>query len=328
MYVNFEVLSESIDIEEFVTQELGIEIMGVSGDSFIIDCANPLHLDKHPSCYLHKTELMWHCFGCSHSGNLIDLTERYLDISRLEAVDLLKSKLGLEVDATTDKLKKRFIEKDLPEFELSSGYRRDWENAPAEVKNFMKRRNFNQELFSSYFIGYNSRLVTITMPVIYKKKIINIGERFILGNSDTKIKYKKGSPLSKNVWGLFDGYNKDNPFFTEGIFDAIRMREAGYNAFALLSNQLSDAKLLFLIRHFSGEFTIVPDNDAGGETMKDNWRKALHMKSASVVNIEKYKDIDEVPIDEIHKLVNKRTKLKVKESIIENNMEVCDHVRF
>lgn len=325
--VDLEALVDSVDIEE-VLIDLGVEVLGSNGRGGIsIMCPNPMHLDRHPSCNIHATELMWHCFGCHDKGTIIDIVERFKDIERPEAIAYLNTLIGLEENPETNSVKERFEEKDMPEFQLSSHFRRDWENATEEILDFIKRRKFSLILFDKYAIGYNAKINSLTLPIVYKRKIINIGERFLDPNAETKIKYKSDSPLSQCVWGVFEGYDNLNPFFTEGVFDAVRMREAGYNAYALLSNQLSDAKLRFLNEHFKGEFTIVPDNDKGGLLMVDAWKRQLHNADVNIVEIEGYKDVDEMPLDKIHSAVRKRVSLISKlMRNIETEEEICETI--
>lgn len=326
--VDFEMLADSVDISN-ILGELGLRIYGVSGTQTKIECPNPFHVDAHPSCFFHNEYMMWHCFGCHKKGTIIDIVENYRDIDRDEAKDYLNGLLGIDANATSERIKERFSEGDLPSFQLSSMYRRDFENSGKDILNFIRKRNFNLLLFDRYGIGYNSVDGTITLPVIFKRKIINIGEYNINPPpGETKIKYKKDSPLSRCVWGVFEGYNRQDPFFTEGIWDAIRMREYGYNAYALLSNQLSKAKLRFLNDNFSGEFTLVMDNDQGGLDMVEAWKAQLHNDDVMIAcPPNPYKDVDEMPEGLTHSMVRSRKSLidsLIKEVVVEE--EMCDGI--
>lgn len=323
--VDFEMLADSVDIKE-ILEELNLRIYSFNSDSIKIECPNPLHVDAHPSCFFHPESMIWHCFGCHNKGTIIDIVENYKDISRDEAKEYLNGLLGTVSNISCEKYKERFNENDMPTFQLSSMYRRDFENAGHDILDFIRRRRFNLLLFDRYGIGYNRTLNSLTLPVVYKNKIINIGERFIdpkdIKREGTKIKYKSDTPLSKCVWGVFENYNNVDPFFTEGIFDAIRMREAGYNAYALLSNQLSEAKLRFLNEHFRGEWTIVPDNDDGGIAMITAWKRQLHNSDVMIVDIRGYKDVDEMPLNDIHSVVRSRRSLMeslIKEVVVKDS---------
>jgi len=307
--MDFEAVSENIDIQRFLFTDLRVRYIGVSGDNYIIECPDPTHVDKHPSCYFHKKTLVYHCFGCGARGSIIDLVSYNKDIDRGEAVKLIQKHAGMALNSVSASFKGRYKLKDIPEVRLSSQYRRDWENARSEIQEFVTRRRFSIPLFESYFIGYNNLMGSITMPIIYHDKLINVGERFVLGDQITKIKYRKDVPLSLSIWGIFDGYNPVDPYFTEGIFDAVRMREAGLNAYALLSIVLPNTKIRFIQDHFEGVFTIVPDPDQGGRKMIDNWKKVMHTNEVRIMQPTKG-DIDETPLDEIKELVHKTTRMQ------------------
>lgn len=308
--LNFELLADSIDAQDFLTEDLGLEYLGNSGKDIKIKCPNIFHNDKHPSCFFCREELIWHCFGCSSRGTIVDLVMQFKDFDQDKATEYLRALCGLEQDAIISKIRQRETENEIPTFKLSVEYRQDWENAFAEILRFILKRKFSLVHFDAFGIGYNNAIPSVTIPIIYGKNIINIAERFIREEEhDSKIKYCYGASFNECVWGLIDGYNPRNPFFTEGVFDALRMREAGYNAFATLTNQLSNKKLRFLQEHFIGDFTLVPDNDDGGKKMIENWKKALHVADVYIVKVKDYKDIDEAPLNKIDEYVNDRCKM-------------------
>ena len=321
-------LAEHLDLKALLTTQLGfgrIEVIG--GDSIRIECPNPEHKDAHPSCFISKSKLVYNCFGCGEKGNLYDLIRIRMDLKSKESEDFLYNFCGLGAgDGIAKSLKPRYNPDATPEYRLPPDYRLDWRNASDTIKDFVQRRKFNLDLFMRYYIGFNETLKSITMPVIYKDKILNVGERFINPlNPAMKIMYRKGSKLERNIWGLFHDYDKKAPIFTEGIFDAVRLREAGFNAYALLNNQLPDDKMQIILDHFPDPYmAIAPDNDKGGETMIQNWRRMLHHRKVRVIQIVGYKDIDEIPLEQIEGFV--RTSVDLLDLITktkEVQKEVC-----
>lgn len=307
--LDLELVSQNIDIEKFLFTHLRVRYLGKSGSNYKILCPDPTHIDKHPSCFFHKEKLVYQCFGCLNRGNLIDLIMYTQDVDEKEAELIVKKYIGMDTDSVATSLRARYEKYNMNSIVLSTQFRRDWENARVEIQEFIKVKNYNLSLFDRYFIGFNNRLGSITFPIIYGNRVINIGERYVLGDQDSKIKYRKGIPLAMSVWGLFDGYDPVNPFFTEGIADAVRMREAGYNAYALLSIVLPNNKMRFLLDHFEGDFTIVPDGDHGGDKMIEAWKKCEHHVRVKVMQ-PKHDDIDATPINEIHRLVNNRVSIR------------------
>jgi DNA primase len=307
--MDLEAISENMDIKRFLFTDMRVRYLGVSGDNYIIGCPDPMHIDKHPSCYFHKRNLIYHCFGCGARGNIIDLIVYTQDMDRTDALKLIQRHSGLSLNSVSSTFKPRYQRRDLGKVMLSSQYQRDWENARDEIVSFVEKRHFNLALFDRYYIGFNNAIGSISLPVVYFGRVVNVGERFVLGDAATKIKYRKGVPLALSVWGIFEDYDPVDPYFTEGIFDALRMREAGLNAYALLSIVLTNEKMRFILEHFEGTFTIVPDPDQGGAKMIEYWKKMIHYTEVRILQ-PKDDDIDATPIPEIKRLAGETVRMQ------------------
>lgn len=328
--IDFEIVSQNMDLLSFLKKELGLRYVKSTGKDYCIECPNPFHVEKNPSCYLSKSKLIYSCFGCGSKGTIVDLIATHKGIQHKDAIKYLRQFCGMPDDGIARGFRRRFDGlKVHPEFQLSTHYHRDWENAPQDIKDYVARRRFSYDVLDKYFIGYNSYLCSLTIPLIWERKIINIAERYVYPPSPSeKYKYMSGGLISESIWGLFEGTNYDTePFFTEGIFDAIRLRMAGYNAFALINNRLYTQKLRLLLSLFKNDtWYLVPDNDDGGQTMVDDWKVVLQRKTVNVVPVYGYKDIDEAPIEEIHKMITNSEPLQdvVSEDV---SVDTCDTVR-
>jgi len=259
---------------------------------------------------------------------VLDLIRQYKDIE--DANTYLLKIANYINDGEAKTFKKRYKREKMKEFDISANYRRDFSQAVDSIQDFVERRKFNLELFGKYFIGFNNQLNSITIPIVYFRKVVNVGERFIAPvNPSKKIMYKKGSHLDACVWGIFEGYDNQTPIFCEGVFDAVRLREAGFNAFAALTNRLSDEKLRLLLKHFPlDDWCILPDNDAGGRQMLKDWLKVLHYRTIEVIKLERYKDADEAPVDDLTKMVfDNRKKLEAFDLDVKTKDQVCHSVR-
>lgn len=302
-----------IDLEYFLKYELGLNYVRNCTDDFKIECINPFHVDTNPSAYINKTNLKYHCFGCHDRGNLVTMIERLKDLTEQEAEDYLIHFAGLDItDRECRVVRNR---PDLPqhkEYQLSFNYRRDWSKLNCNyIRTFVQDRKFDLELFSKTYIGYNEKLRSVTIPIIHGTSIVNIAERYIFpADPSEKIKYKKDSLLSLCMWGLFEDYNQVKPVFCEGVFDAIRLRSAGFNAFAVLSNQLPKMKKDLLMAYFpAGDWTLVPDNDDGGKEMIQQWRSMLNYTSVKVGVITNHKDPDQMTKQDILTMMDNRINL-------------------
>lgn len=307
--MDLEIIAQHINLRDVLTKDCGMTYCESAVRDYRIECPNPFHVDKNPSCFLSKDKLIFQCFGCGEKGTLVDIVRRNMDMKHDEAIDFVERLAAIPRDGTATKTKGRFVRKTRPEFQLSALYSRDWRHADKEILDFIDRRNFNRLLFDEWFIGYNNYLCSITVPIIEGTRIVNIGERFVFPSSSAeKFKYQFGGQIELDIWGVMEGYDQDDPYFTEGVWDALRLREAGYNAYALLNNRLYAAKAKRIRAMFPGKkWTIVPDPDEGGEFMINDWKTMTHYGHVDIVSVKGYNDIDCVPVKEINGMVLKNT---------------------
>lgn len=66
-----------------------------SGTSYVACC--PFHHEKGPSFNVITKKQFYHCFGCGASGNAISFIMNYLHLGFVETVEMLASRVGLEV---------------------------------------------------------------------------------------------------------------------------------------------------------------------------------------------------------------------------------------
>lgn len=101
---------------------------------------------------------------------------------------------------------------------------------------------------------------------------------------------REGNKKSLAVWGLETVDKRPFMFLTEGIFDAIKLQNEGLPAIAVLGN---DPKMLQPWLKALQKYVIaVTDNDAAG-------RKLKNLADLSLSTPEPYKDLGEMPQDEI-----------------------------
>lgn len=101
---------------------------------------------------------------------------------------------------------------------------------------------------------------------------------------------REGNKKSLAVWGLETVDKRPFMFLTEGIFDAIKLQNEGLPAIAVLGN---DPKMLRPWLKAMQKYVIaITDNDAAG-------RKLKKLADLSLSTPEPYKDLGEMPQDEI-----------------------------
>jgi len=132
---------------------------------------------------------------------------------------------------------------------------------------------------------YNGRLI---IPIYFDGKLVSFAARDMLGRSKKwdeikkkaiekrkskeemskleekygckKILYPYGSPISNIFFNWDNSFGNDYVILVEGIFDAIRVSNFGYNVVALLSCHLNEYRRDLLIKNFD-KFFIALDND-------------------------------------------------------------------
>lgn len=105
------------------------------------------------------------------------------------------------------------------------------------------------------------------------------------------------------VWGL-ESTQWDDPyvFITEGIFDAVKIQNAGRPAIAILSNAGPGLRAWFKAL---GKFVIViEDNDAAGAKLS-NPKEGVYLGDHSVTVPDPYKDLGDMPQEEATAFVNR-----------------------
>jgi len=326
--IDLEIIAQHINLYDLLKKELKLRECNSVGADYRIECPDPFHLDKAPSCFLSKDKLIFQCFGCGAKGTLVDLVSAFMGMSYNEAKDYVERLCSIPVDGVSKQVKGRFVKKERPAFQLSTQYSRDWKNADPSIKEFVERRNFNRDIMEEHFVGYNNYLCSLTIPIIEGRQIVNIAERWIYPPSPAeKFKYMPEGQILYDVWGVVEGYEQEDPYFTEGIFDAWRMREAGYNAYGMINNRLYKAKLRHIVKLFPGrKYTIVPDADQGGTTMIEDWKGMLNEGDVNVVQVQGTKDIDEVPVNRIRNMVESHT-VPLQDYLLPtrpNREEVCN----
>ena len=93
MSEDFAMVKEALDIVE-VAKRYGVHV--VRGNK--AHC--PFHCDRTPSMSFYDHNRKFHCFSCNTGGDVIDLVQRLLNASKLEALRELNStyRLGLDLD--------------------------------------------------------------------------------------------------------------------------------------------------------------------------------------------------------------------------------------
>ncbi len=117
----------------------------------------PFHGEKTPSFIVSPQKQIFHCFGCGEGGGVIQFVMLYEKVSFVEAVEILASRLGLEIPRQSkspqDHLKKSLYGAvgEAAEF-FSSMIRRS--NESSGVRAYLESRAITDEAIEKFKIGY------------------------------------------------------------------------------------------------------------------------------------------------------------------------------
>lgn len=293
-----EEVKKKVDIVDLISEYINLTKTGQNYRSLC-----PFHAEKTPSFFVSPSKQIFHCFGCGKGGDVLSFLMEYEKISFNEALSILASKAGIDLQIKThsaipkDKIYKiyelasQFYTKKLKESDRAMKYLKsrgvDDKSierfrigyAPFErnsLYNFLQKEGFDDKL-----IGV-SRLVNnlvdffqdrIIIPITdLTGKTIAFGGRLIdtqndvskyINSPDTPI-FKKGD----TIFGLFQAkqYIKEKGYavLMEGYLDVILSHQYGFmNAIAPLGTALTPEQLN-KIKRFTNKILLIFDGDEAG----------------------------------------------------------------
>ncbi len=256
-----------IDIERLLI-DLHIEYGNAGSENVKINCLNPEHDDKSPSMLVHRESGIIHCFSCNASGSIFTL----LKYKGITGVDAYKYLLNYATNNQTEEDLKEKLE------EFISGRRevkKDEEvgvvkygdielptHRMIEHNFYLEKRGITKEDMLEW------KMAVVTAKAYLGWILIPIYQNGILRNYFLRSTYGMGKiygkyPRHDLLPGIDFAADTEKPIYVvEGIFDAISVRHAGYQAVATLSNKLLPAQLEILKKY--KVVILMPDNDKMG----------------------------------------------------------------
>ncbi|OGV50079.1 MAG: DNA primase [Legionellales bacterium RIFCSPHIGHO2_12_FULL_42_9] len=145
-----EELLAQVDIVEFIDIYVPLKKRGASH----LACC-PFHHEKTPSFNVNEKKQVYHCFGCSASGNVISFAMNYLQLSFPEAIETIAIKFGLQVqyDKTTSQNKNNITLYHMLE-KVSNFYQKCLQTSGIEAISYLKSRGLTGEIAKKYKVGF------------------------------------------------------------------------------------------------------------------------------------------------------------------------------
>lgn len=115
----------------------------------------PFHDDHSPSMSVDPSKQIFKCFSCGVGGNVFTFVMRYLDISFLEAVQVVADKIGYHLDVTITKPKVVKHVKELEALDLSNKYfiNNLKSKEGSSAREYLQKRGLTKEIISEFQIG-------------------------------------------------------------------------------------------------------------------------------------------------------------------------------
>lgn len=318
-----EQLKEEIDEESLLLKLGARKLSGDGNPRFKMICLNPEHKDRHPSFMYRTDRHTYICYSCGCQGDVIDLVQMVNKIDFRQAVQYLKDfanfKSEFDDEALNAILEKRRTLKEVNDdrvaiIDYPAYFSNDFSSASDLTQAYIKKRRWPISLLSDYDIGYCERGYFRDRIIFTIRSsggaLVSFAARDTTNNASDKYLYPLDCPIAKIIWGI-DMRLDSTPIFLEGIPDALRLRQFGYNAFAVLGNQLGNFKIKMIRKLFANhkKIIVIPDNDNGGSTMLQWFQNLIHDFEIEVGLVKRVKDVDELDKLGIEKVLSETVKL-------------------
>lgn len=238
------------------------------GENYSALC--PVHDERKPSFYVHKEDLIYHCFSCKAGGRLLNLVKDYRGVDEQTATSLL----GMTGEALVWAEFNHII----PAKRDPPIYPESWLAPFQEIAHkYVIRRGFKISTLLSAGALYDHHRKRQVFPHRNRKgRLVGaIGRSCREQNPKWHYywKYPKGAWLY--LGGRVEG---DRPvWITEGVFDALWLNQHGTEAVAILGSKASERQIQEIKDNYDS-IVIAMDNDEAGEQgskhLYENLRKS------------------------------------------------------
>ena len=282
---------------------LGVRLQDV-GDNWKARC--PFHEDKTPSFFIHKEDLLCHCFGCGIAGraDLLIAKRNKLSVQEVRA-ELNISELLLNSQRET-------LVRDTPEY-FPSSWLAPWKRISSHP--YLEQRGLTPDTIEAFESRWDPATNRVVFPLKHNDKVYGAAGR---ATYDTPAKWFFYWRCRKSL----HVYRATPPDFSsplvvvEGIFDAMWLYQAGYtNVVALMGSKASKEQIAE-IKASADEVILGLDNDTAGLEGSYALHKALRdscrVHYVSWASCPEANDLMDMTEDQLHQAVNKtKTPLEI-----------------
>lgn len=237
----------------------GLRNATVSRDEVLCSCPFPENHrngDSHPSFRINTDKGLWICYGCGERGNIVQLAQRVLGMSPIEAHSVFDAEL---TDSAIDELVSRQASSYKPISPLDSDISKWSRNSHP----YWKKRGFTDETIGKWRLGYDPQENRVVVPVMFGGKLVGWSMRAVDDETKPKWKHCPGMPKSEILFGM-DNFTGDCAVLVEAPLSVIMLDQHGVsNAVASFGCNLSDSQARLIRSSYNHVLVFYDPDDAG-----------------------------------------------------------------
>ena len=276
----------------------GVTIENEVGTDYIVFC--PFHANNRtPAGEVDKVKGTFFCFSCHKISDLIQLVMHVSGRTYFESIRFIKNKES-EIDLNVEIAKKLVVKPEYPTYDPQVITRLSLNALSSDrAKTYFNGRSILVSTMETFQLGYSEKQDMVTVPIHAPNgSPVGFVGRSIEGK---EFKNTPGLPKGKVLFNLHRVKTADRVYVVESAFDALRLYQCGFSAVATLGSNVSNTQTDLLRKYFN-DVVVIADNDEAGGNMIERLSKKLGHTVSSVQLDKKYKDIGDMPDDEIKKL--------------------------
>jgi len=311
-----------LNARDFIQDVLGVTEIIENGVELIHSCRLPFGMhkngDRNPSASLNFETLLFNCFTCG-GGSIIWLVQNCLDISREEAINILKNEVtGLKtvpVEKFLEKLDKLFTEEKEARVDIPV-YNEKILNRWVSVTDYLTSRGVSTEVQREMRTGIERNRPEIVRTIA--GSTIREIDRIILPhfvngrlvgwvarkteNIDGVAKYKnsKGFPRQYSLYNQDNVRRGTNVYVVESPMSVLVLKSRGINNVVATFGAKINAPQLEILRNFE-QVTVFMDGDApgrsGAQLLVDGLKHYTNLRVIDTPDNEDPASLDYVPED-------------------------------
>jgi DNA primase len=239
------------------------------------------------------------CFACHKVADILEVVMHSTGRTYFESARFIKGK-EVQTDIVMDVEKQLYTKPDYVPYDDLMIKRLNTEALESHrAKSYFLGRSITEDSMRKFALGYSQKQDMVTVPVTSPDGMsIGFVGRSVEGKS---FKNTPGLPKSKTLFNLHRVKTSSKVYIVESSFDVIRLDQCGLPAVATLGSTVSKIQIELLQKYFNN-IIVIADNDEAGGNMTKKLQEKLRGRVTVVTIDERYKDVGDMPDEEIKNL--------------------------